>query len=152
MQIERRRGMHVHQILAGKGHAVATVQPDATVRDAVELLRVHSVGALVVSKDGRHVEGIMSERDVVRRLASFGASALDYPVSAVMTGAVTTCAPDDEIAHLMRLMTEHRIRHVPVVKDGEMVGIVSIGDVVKHRVEALQRENDSLYQYVTGQT
>jgi len=143
--------MYVQQILAGKGDNVATIRPDATINESLELLRQHSVGALVVSTDGRTIEGILSERDIVRRLASYGAVALDHPVSAVMTGSVTTCRPDDEIGQLMWLMTQYRIRHVPVVTDNVMVGIVSIGDVVKHRLDELQRENDSLYQYMTGQ-
>jgi CBS domain-containing protein len=143
--------MFVHQILAAKGTTVATVPPSATVAEAVDALKTHAVGALVVSRDGMSIDGIISERDVVRHLATHGSVMLDHPVSAVMTGAVTTCTPGDDIAHLMRLMTQFRIRHVPVVRDGKLAGIISIGDVVKHRLDELQRENDSLYQYVTGQ-
>jgi CBS domain-containing protein len=129
--------MNVEHVLSVKGSNVATIHPNTTVRDAVQALRLHGIGALVVSPDGRRIEGILSERDVVRKLASHGPSSLDYPVSGVMTGSVMTCAPGDDLKHLMRLMTEHRIRHVPVVANDEMVGIVSIGDVLKFRLGEL---------------
>jgi CBS domain-containing protein len=142
--------MQVASILAGKGSNVATILPDASVADAVEQLRSLGVGALVVSTDGRTVTGIVSERDVVRRLASDAAGVLSLPVHAVMTTAVHTCGPDDAVERLMVMMTEHRIRHVPVVVDGELAGIVSIGDVVKGRLGQLERENQALYEYFTG--
>ena len=141
----------VRDLLEGKGGAVYSVSPTATVYEALGLMAEKGIGAVLVL-DGDRLVGILSERDIVRRLASYGAIALEHPVSAVMTGSVTTCKPDDEIAQLMWLMTQYRIRHVPVVTDGVMVGIVSIGDIVKHRLEELQRENDSLYQYMTGQS
>ena len=107
--------MQVQAILSHKGSDVATVEAAATVARAVELLRDHKVGALVVSDDGRIIEGIISERDVVRRLAAESAAALESTVARVMTRSVTTCRPEDELDHLMQLMTDQRIRHVPVV-------------------------------------
>ena len=128
---------------------VVTVSPEAPVRGLVALLAEHGVGALVVSTDGTTVEGIVSERDVVRRLGR-DADVLDSPTSAIMTAGseVRTCSPADTVDDLMRLMTEHRVRHVPVLEDGRLVGIVSIGDVVKHRIDELQFERDQLDSYV----
>ena len=142
--------MQVASILAAKGSEVATIGPDASVAEAVEQLRSLGVGALVVSTDGRTMVGIVSERDVVRRLASDAAGALSLPVKAVMTTSVHTCSVDDAVERLMVMMTEHRIRHVPVLVDGELAGIVSIGDVVKERLGQLERENQALYEYFTG--
>jgi CBS domain-containing protein len=142
--------MQVASILAGKGSEVATISPDASVAEAVEQLRSLGVGALVVSTDGRTLVGIVSERDVVRRLAADAAGALSLPVKDVMTTSVHTCRVDDAVERLMVMMTEHRIRHVPVLVDGELAGIVSIGDVVKERLGQLERENQALYEYFTG--
>jgi CBS domain-containing protein len=142
--------MYVESILAGKGVDVATITPDASVRDAVAALRDHRVGALVVSTDGRTIDGILSERDIVRRLAEQADGALDLAVADVMTSAVTTCGPKDTIEQLMWLMTSQRFRHVPVVDDGGLLsGIVSIGDVVKYRLGQLESENQALYEYIT---
>jgi CBS domain-containing protein len=141
--------MRVSGILASKGATVATIPPDATVADAAGELRLRGVGALVVSGDGRHIEGILSERDVVRRLAERGEHALSERVAELMTTNVRTCTPDDAVDDLMRRMTEHRMRHLPVVVDGELAGIVSIGDVVKWRVEELEDEARRLHDYVT---
>ena len=142
--------MQVSGILAGKGNDVATIGPDASVAEAVEQLRSLGVGALVVSTDGQTVDGIVSERDVVRRLAVDAGAALALPISALMTTTVHTCAPDDAVERLMVMMTDHRIRHVPVVVDGKLAGIVSIGDVLKQRLGELERENQALYEYFTG--
>lgn len=142
--------MRVSGILAAKGATVATVAPTATVGDAADQLRLRGVGALVVSADGRRVDGIVSERDLVRRLAERGALVLSEPVSAVMTASVRTCAPDDHVDELMRVMTEHRMRHLPVVVDGVLSGIVSIGDVVKWRVTELEDEARHLHDYITS--
>ncbi|MGD9700793.1 MAG: CBS domain-containing protein [Acidimicrobiia bacterium] len=143
--------MHVQAILSRKGAAVATVEAGASVARAVELLREHGVGALVVSDDGSIIEGIISERDVVRRLAEEGAAVLDATVARVMTRSVTTCRPDDDLDHLGQLMTDQRIRHVPVVDDhGAMTGIISIGDVVKQRLGHLENENQALFDYITN--
>ncbi|MBI2709154.1 MAG: CBS domain-containing protein [Actinobacteria bacterium] len=141
--------MHVAGILASKGADVATVAPEATVAEAVASLQRHGIGALVVSADGRHIEGIISERDVVRCLAEIGGDALERPVADLMTAEVRTCRPGDRVDTLMAAMTEHRIRHLPVVDDeGVLVGIVSIGDVVKHRVQELEHEQQQLIEYV----
>jgi CBS domain-containing protein len=143
--------MHVQAILSRKGSDVATVEAGATVARAVELLREHGVGALVVSDDGRIIEGIISERDVVRRLAAEGAAVLDSTVARVMTREVTTCGAEDELDHLMQLMTDQRIRHVPVVEEhGALIGIISIGDVVKYRLDHLESENQALFEYFTN--
>ncbi len=140
--------MRITSLLRDKGTFVATVRPDATVREVVALLAEHGVGALVVSADGVRVEGIVSERDVVRRLHQRGAALLDDPVAAIMTGEVRTCAPGDDVESLMATMTEHRVRHVPVLVDGALAGIVSIGDVVKARLGELERERQALVDYV----
>lgn len=143
--------MHVQAILSRKGADVATVEAGASLARAVELLRERGVGALVVSDDGCIIEGIISERDVVRRLASDGVTALDANVAVVMTREVTTCRADDDLDHLGRLMTDQRIRHVPVVDDkGGLIGIVSIGDVVKQRLDHLESENQALFNYITN--
>jgi CBS domain-containing protein len=140
--------MQVQGILADKGNDVATVAPDVVVRDAVGQLRDRGIGALVVSADGRSIDGIVSERDVVRHLAD-GPEVLDVEVRTVMTSDVYTCGPTDTVDQLMALMTQHRIRHVPVVDDeGHLLGIVSIGDVVKQRLGDLEGENRALVEYI----
>ncbi len=142
--------MNVETILKAKGRSVATIAPAETVRAAVELLRSKGIGALVVSGDGERVDGILSERDVVHALAERGAQLLDLPVSALMTRHVFTCKPGDGIAELMAEMTERRIRHLPVVENGRLAGIVSIGDVVKNRVDEVEAEASSLRQFITS--
>jgi CBS domain-containing protein len=142
--------MLVRMILAQKGTEVATIHPDATVTDAVAELGRRKIGALVVSADGRGIDGILSERDVMRGLAERGASVLDDPVSSLMTREVTTCVGDDSVDQLMALMTERRFRHLPVVGTGDLCGIVSIGDVVKGRVEELQVEAKTLHEYLNA--
>ena len=134
-------------INAKPSHQVVTIGPDATVRELIALLAEHNVGALVVSDDGERVSGIVSERDVVRRLHS-DAGVLDTAVSEIMTAEVRTCAGDDGLTDLMQTMTQHRIRHVPVVADGRLTGIISIGDVVKSRIGELEFERDQLDSYV----
>ncbi len=141
--------MHVHQVLNVKGSAVATIGPDATLGDATASLRDHGVGALVVSRDGRSIDGIISERDVVRALAAHGGSTLGREVSSAMSTTVSTCSGDDTIDQMMAMMTDRRIRHLPVVDDvGHLVGIISIGDVVKARVGQLEHENNQLHDYI----
>jgi CBS domain-containing protein len=143
--------MHVQAILARKGDQVATIRPGATLAEAVEALRRHGVGALVVSSDGARIEGILSERDVVRRLAAEGAAALEGTVARAMTVDVTTCVGDDDVEQLMHTMTDRRIRHLPVLSpDGSLGGIVSIGDVVKSRLNKLESENQALFDYLTN--
>lgn len=141
--------MRAKDILDRKGHEVATVPPDTVVRDAVAELARHNVGALIVSPDGAEVAGIMSERDVVRRLATDGEAVLDRPVEAIMKREVRTCEPGDTTDDLMGVMTEGRFRHLPVCDDGALVGIVSIGDVVKVRIDELATEREQLAGYIT---
>jgi CBS domain-containing protein len=142
--------MRITDVLRSKGTNVVTVRPDSPVTELLDLLAHHRVGALVVSSDGVTVEGIVSERDVVRRLQSDGAAMLSNPVSEIMTVEVATAEPDLHLDDLMRLMTEGRFRHVPVLVDGELSGLVSIGDVVKNRIDELETENVHLTAYITG--
>jgi len=142
--------MRITDVLRRKGNSVVTIPPDRSVRQLLDLLAQYRVGALVVSSDGVACDGIVSERDVVRTLQRDGDGVLDGPISQIMTAVVQTCVPDDTTDDLMSAMTEHRIRHVPVVVDGRLVGIVSIGDVVKHRLEELQSERDQLTAYIHG--
>ena len=142
--------MRITDVLRRKGDSVVTITPTETVRELLAALAGHRVGALVVSSDGRRVDGIVSERDVVRRLHSDGAGVLDRPVADIMTADVHTCDPDVTTDDMMSEMTRHRFRHVPVVVDGHLAGIVSIGDVVKYRLDELQSERDQLTAYITG--
>ncbi|HXQ53423.1 MAG TPA: CBS domain-containing protein [Stellaceae bacterium] len=142
--------MNVETILKTKGRSVATIAPDASIGDAVDLLRRKGIGALVVSEDGQRVAGILSERDIVHALAERGAGLVDLPVSALMTRHVYTCKPGDSIADLMAEMTERRIRHLPVLENGRLAGIVSIGDVVKNRLDEVESEATSLRQFITS--
>jgi CBS domain-containing protein len=140
--------MRINEVLAGKArHDVVTIAPDATVKDLLELLALHNVGAVIVSGDGSAVDGIVSERDVVRRLNEDD-SVLAAPVSAIMTTEVHSCDGSEPVLQLMKLMTERRVRHVPVVRDGVLAGVVSIGDVVKSRISELEFERDQLDSYV----
>lgn len=142
--------MNISDILARRAdNAVVTISPDATVRELVETLANHNIGACVVSSDGTAIDGIVSERDVVRRLSDTEDLA-NLPVSQIMTSSVLTCAPATGLDELMGLMTERRFRHVPVVEDGTMVGIVSLGDAVKHRIDELTFERDQLATYVNS--
>ncbi len=140
--------MKINDVLRGKGNQVVTISPEATVTELLALLAEHNVGALVVSPDGSSVAGIVSERDVVR-LMHTTPDAGGVRVSAIMTAEVHTCAPDELIDNLMRLMTDQRIRHVPVVVDGRLSGIVSIGDVVKSRIGELEFEREQLSNYIS---
>ncbi|NTW38937.1 MAG: CBS domain-containing protein [Cellulomonadaceae bacterium] len=142
--------MRVTEVLRLKGGAVVTISPERSVRDLLALLAEHRIGALVVSADGLAVDGIVSERDVVRRLHTAGDAILDGPVSAIMTPQVHACAPQDKVDELMEVMTTRRIRHLPVVVDDRLIGIISIGDVVKHRIAEVQDERDQLTAYITG--
>lgn len=144
--------MRISDVIRAKGGAVVTVEPQMDVRTLLGVLAEHGIGAAVVSGDGSSVDGIVSERDIVRALAARGATVISEPVSAIMTGDVKTCAPDAPVVDLMRTMTEGRFRHVPVVSDGRLVGIVSIGDIVKNRVGELETERDSLSRYITTAT
>lgn len=140
--------MIVSDLLRLKGSAVTSAPPDTSVARLLDLLAEHGIGAVVVSTDGTTVAGIVSERDVVRAIRSRGAALLDAPVTEVMTADVVVTAPDGPVEDLMRLMTERRIRHVPVVADGRLVGIISIGDVVKSRIDDLEADRDQLIGYI----
>lgn len=142
--------MLIRDVLRRKGDFVVTVPPDTPVSQLLTKLAEHNVGALVISADGRAVDGIVSERDVVRAMPARGATTLQAPVSEIMTADVTVVSPTDTVEGLMGLMTEHRIRHVPVVSDGSLVGIISIGDVVKSRMDQLEAERESLIGYISS--
>ena len=143
--------MRVSTILATKGASVATIDPQTTVADVVDELRLRGVGALVVSRDGLAVEGVVTERDVVRRLAERGERVLRDGVTDVMLTGGPTCAPGDSVVDVRSVMTHRRVRHVPVTVDGMLAGIVSIGDVVKARLAELEAESQHLVDYlVTG--
>lgn len=140
--------MRIKDVLTAKPSSeVVTISPDASVRDLIALLAEHNIGAVIVSSDGSSVTGIVSERDVVRRLGT-GTGVLETSVGEIMTVDVQTCAGEDSLTDLMKTMTEHRIRHLPVVADGRLTGIISIGDVVKHRIGELEFERDQLDHYV----
>ena len=139
------------QVMGARGTDVATTGPDATLEVVAQVLDERRIGAVVVVEGDGHVAGIISERDIVRRLANDGPACLDVTVAEAMTDAVTTCSGTTTTDELMQLMTERRFRHVPVVDDkGGLVGIVSIGDVVKSTIERLRAEKESLTDYVTG--
>ena len=142
--------MRISDLLRRKGSLVVTVKPDQPVTELLSLLAEHKVGALVVSTDGQSVQGIVSERDVVRRLQERGPDLLQAQVREIMTTTVRSCPPETELDQLMQIMTTGRFRHVPVTEDGRLTGIVSIGDVVKHRIDELQSERDQLTAYITG--
>ena len=136
--------MRINDVLRVKGGQVVTVTPDTPVEGLLSVLAEHRIGAVVVSRDGRAVDGIVSERDIVRALAKRGAAVLSEPVMAICTSDVQTTTPDASLEEMERLMTERRFRHVPVVVDGVLHGIVSIGDVVKERIGELETERSSL--------
>ncbi len=140
--------MLVSAMLHAKGGSVGTIAPDATVRDLCAQLAELRVGALVVSNDGSDIVGIVSERDVVRGLAARGNGVMDSAVTEIMTSEVLGCSREDKIDDLMRQMTENRVRHPPVVEDGKMIGLVSIGDVVKYRVDELEHEAQAMQEYI----
>jgi len=143
--------MNVQSIIGGKSPVVATITQTATLRQAIDQLTERRIGALVVSGDGRKIEGIISERDIVRAASTSGPTALDGRVGSVMSTDVVTCSAGDGVDRLMALMTERRIRHLPVVDErGHLAGIVSIGDVVKARLSELEQENHALSEYITG--
>jgi CBS domain-containing protein len=141
--------MRIADVLRGKGTGVATVAPSVTVAELVGTLTSYNVGALPVV-DGGELVGIVSERDVVRRLHADGVSLLALRVSDIMTSGVTTCAPGDQVADLAKIMTAGRFRHLPVLENGALVGIVSIGDLVKARIDLLESEREQLQSYIAG--
>jgi CBS domain-containing protein len=143
--------MRISDVLRVKGEQVVTVTPDTDVTRLLAVLAEHQIGAVVVSRQGSTVEGIVSERDIVRALASRGAAVLAEPVTAIYTAEVQTVEPQAALADVERLMTERRFRHVPVVVDGTLRGVVSIGDVVKNRIDELESERTALAGYITGE-
>lgn len=142
--------MDVASVLRKKGSSVVTIEPRRTVSEALSMLDQHNLGALVVSDDQSTVAGIVSERDIVRQLARRGTRSLYEPISSIATSSVQTCAPEDSIDEIMATMTAGRFRHIPVVIDGRLAGLISIGDVVKHRVAELELANSQLESYVAG--
>ena len=142
--------MLVRHILREKGAEIVAITADATLADASRLLAARRIGALIVRGDGGELSGILSERDVVRAVAEEGAGALSRPVSAYMTREVATCGEDDSVDALMEMMTRGRFRHVPVMRDGALAGLVSIGDVVKSRIEETVREAAALRDYIAA--
>ncbi|GAA0571133.1 CBS domain-containing protein [Paractinoplanes ferrugineus] len=143
--------MRISDILRVKGDQVVTVRPSADVTALLAVLADHQIGAVIVSADGVHVDGIVSERDIVRALADRGPGILTEPVTGIHTTHVRSVAPDAPIEDVERLMTDNRFRHVPVVQDGTLKGVVSIGDVVKNRIDELEAERVSLTGYITGE-
>ena len=140
--------MRISDVIRRKGDLVVTIRSDATVERLLDLLEEHKIGAVVVSDDGSTPSGIVSERDVVRHLHSDGVAVLEESVATIMTTDVETCTPDDRIDAMARTMTERRIRHIPVLVDGKLSAIVSIGDIVKWRIDELQYERDQLVGYI----
>ncbi len=140
--------MRIADVLRNKGAAVSTIDQEATVQELLAGLAEHNIGAMVVvGSDG--VVGMVSERDIVRQLHSHGASVLSRPISTIMTATVATCTKSDTVDSISLLMTKNRVRHVPVMEDGNLIGIVSIGDVVKSRMEELEAEQQQLHSYIT---
>ena len=142
--------MRISEVLRAKGTQVTTVPPDTKVRQLLEVLAEHRIGAVVVSHDGTSVDGIASERDIVRAMAERGAAVMSEVITAIYTAEVYTVTPETPLEEVMRMMTEHRVRHAPVVVDGSLRGIVSIGDVVKNRIDELETERTALTDYITG--
>jgi CBS domain-containing protein len=141
--------MNVATVIQHKGGNVVTARPDSSIAEICNLLRSARIGAVVISPDRVRVEGIVSERDIVRALAEHGVAALSKTAADLMTRDVITCAPDEDVAGLMTVMTTGRFRHVPVCDEGALVGIVSIGDVVRVRVDEIEHEAEALRTYVT---
>lgn len=144
--------MLVQQILSSKGQqGVFTVQPNTTVTEAVKILAANRIGTVLVSKDGKHPDGILSERDIVRELANRGPSVLSEPVSALMTANLVTCAKGSRTEEVMQKMTDGRFRHMPVLEDGEVIGVISLGDVVKAQLSHVAMEKEALEGMIMGQ-
>ncbi|MEZ5855059.1 MAG: CBS domain-containing protein [Hyphomicrobiaceae bacterium] len=140
--------MHVTSILNDKGRKVETASTTATIGEIVEKLAALQIGAVVIIRDSGEVAGIVSERDVVQGIAQFGAEVLQWPASKVMTEDVVTCSEDDTVDELMARMTEYRFRHLPVISGDRLNGIISIGDVVKHRVAEIELEASAMRDYI----
>ena len=144
--------MKVETMLAAKGDKVVTSRPEATIATVIRMFKLEGIGALVISEDGEQILGIISERDVVRAMVSHGADVLNMHVAELMTRSVKTCTPEANIKDVMAEMTRSRVRHLPVVQGGKLCGIISIGDVVKNRLEELETETNVLRDYVLGRS
>ena len=142
--------MFVDTILRGKGGTVRTLDETGTLADAVSLLNAHNIGAVVITDPNGTVTGILSERDIVRRLDGNAGATLALRIADCMTRGVVTCSPKTEIAEVMEVMTRKRIRHMPVLDNGRMIGIVSIGDVVKYKIEEVEHEAEALKEYIAS--
>jgi len=142
--------MTVAHILEEKGSHVHTVLPSASIAEAAKLLAEAGIGALLVLDDSGQIHGVLSERDIVKDLAEQGAAALDEPVESLMTRELYTTTPTSTIPSVMELMTSRRVRHLPVLEDGKLLGLISIGDVVKHRIAEAQQEAEALKSYIQG--
>jgi CBS domain-containing protein len=142
--------MTVSTILADKGREVVTIEPSATLADAARLLAEKRIGAALVLGADQRIAGILSERDIVRALAAHGAAALDESISQTMTRKVETCTIRETVTNIMERMTIGKFRHMPVVEQGRVVGVVSIGDIVKHRVQEMERESAAMRDYIVS--
>ncbi len=140
--------MNVKTILAAKGGDVVSIEPTATLADAAKLLGKHRIGAVVIRGAGGRLAGILSERDIVRAMADHGASAIDLPVGQVMTRNVITCGENDSIGDLMEQMTAGKFRHIPVLKADRLIGVVSIGDIVKMRLQEIETDAAAMRDYI----
>jgi CBS domain-containing protein len=140
--------MNVKAILAAKGGDIVSIEPTADLAAAAKLLAERRIGSVVIRGAGGRLAGILSERDIVRALAEHGAAALQLPVGQAMTRNVATCGEDDSVASIMERMTEGKFRHLPVVENGNLVGLISIGDVVKQRVDQIERESEAMRDYI----
>lgn len=140
--------MTVKAVLAAKGGDIVSIEPAADLATAAKLLADRGIGAVLVLGADRHVAGILSERDIVRSIAARGAAALSEPVSQTMTRKVITCTPNDPLTSILEQMTKSKFRHMPVIEQGKLAGIISIGDVVKHRLDAMEREQAALQDYI----
>jgi CBS domain-containing protein len=144
----REAAMNVKAILAAKGGEVVTIEPTADLAAATQLLSANRIGAVLIRGAGGHIAGILSERDIVRALSQHGSAALALPVGQVMTREVMTCTEDETIGDVMERMTSGKFRHLPVVSKGKLVGLISIGDVVKQRVDEIEHESEALKDYI----
>ena len=142
--------MKIADILKGKGSHVMTVRPNETVENAAKRLSLESIGALIVSHDAQALDGVISERDIARGVSTYGASVAHKPVSDLMTTGVLTCTPEDNIADVARLMTKRRLRHLPVMDGARLVGIVSVGDILKHRLDEVEFEAHVMQDLAIG--
>lgn len=142
--------MFVESILKNKGSAVVTTHPDTAVTEVATVLVGKKIGLVLVLDEDHTIVGIVSERDIVHAIAQNAGSVQDLSVKDIMTKNVLTCTPDDDLADIMGVMTHKRVRHLPVLNDGKLVGLISIGDVMKHRLEEIEHEEESMRQYISG--